>query len=237
MIPEKLIRAFRCSSLRISVRVTLSRLFRILGPWLASWWSRMRSRAGIHEPPGPRTDRSDLVLDFLNFFGPGPVRSEIFQILLVLVRFGPRFSKFCWSWSGSVRDFPNLFFLVQPGPKFFENLLVLVRFGPRFSGYLKNRIRFGSKIAPFPEAAFDANAELDQTSVIYWNRIRSKCWFGSQFRYLLKPHRFQMWKRSKFGYFLKPQNPFQIRNWVRIRLFLKPHPLRMRNWVKIGLFS
>ena len=51
--------------------------------------------AGIHEPPGPTTDRSDLVLDFLNFFGPGPVRSEIFQILLVLVRFGPRFSKFC----------------------------------------------------------------------------------------------------------------------------------------------
>jgi len=53
------------------------------------------SHSGIHEPPGPRTDRSDLVLDFLIFFGPGPVRSEIFQILLVLVRFGPRFSKFC----------------------------------------------------------------------------------------------------------------------------------------------
>ena len=34
--------------------------------------------AGIHEPPGPRTVRSDLVLDFLIFVGPGPVRSEIF---------------------------------------------------------------------------------------------------------------------------------------------------------------
>ena len=31
------------------------------------------SRSGIHEPPGPRTDRSDLVLDFLIFFGPGPI--------------------------------------------------------------------------------------------------------------------------------------------------------------------
>ena len=48
-----------------------------------------RLKQGIYGPPGPRTDRSDLVLDFLNFVGP--VRSEIFQILLVLVRsgFGP----------------------------------------------------------------------------------------------------------------------------------------------------
>ena len=35
---------------------------------------------------------------------------------MVLVRFGPRFSKFCWSWSGSVRDFQNLLVLVRPGP-------------------------------------------------------------------------------------------------------------------------
>ena len=29
-------------------------------------------QSGIHGPPGPRTDQSDLVLDFLNFVGPGP---------------------------------------------------------------------------------------------------------------------------------------------------------------------
>ena len=39
----------------------------------------IKSVSGIHEPPGRRTDRSDLVLDFLNFFGPGPVRSELVQ--------------------------------------------------------------------------------------------------------------------------------------------------------------
>ena len=48
---------------------------------------------------------SGSVRDFQNFVGPGPVRSEIFKILLVLVRFGPRFSKFCWSWSGPVQNF------------------------------------------------------------------------------------------------------------------------------------
>ena len=62
----------------------------------------------------PDANRLEIyVRDFPNFVGPGPVRSEIFQILLVLVRFGPRFSKFCWSWSGSVPDFPNF---VGPGP-------------------------------------------------------------------------------------------------------------------------
>ena len=108
--------------------------------WIITWCNMwyvlvlvLISHSGIHEPPGPRTGRSDLVLDLLNFFGPGPVRSEIFQILLVLVRFGPRFSKFCWSWSGSVRDFSNF---ASPGPSWyviFRKYLVLVRVGPRFS--------------------------------------------------------------------------------------------------------
>ena len=65
--------------------------------------------------------------------GPiGPSWSEIFKNLLVLVRFGPRFSKICWSWSGSVQDFQKF---VGSGPvrsEIFKNLLVLVRFGPRF---------------------------------------------------------------------------------------------------------
>ena len=36
-------------------------------------------RAGIHEPPGPGTDRSELVRDLEIFLGPGPVPGfEIF---------------------------------------------------------------------------------------------------------------------------------------------------------------
>ena len=31
--------------------------------------------SGIHGPPGPRTDRSDLVRDFPNIVGPGPIWS------------------------------------------------------------------------------------------------------------------------------------------------------------------
>ena len=52
-------------------------------------------QAGIHGPPDPGTDQSDLNRDFLNFLGPGPVRD--FQIFL-----GP----------GAVRDFLNF---VGPG--------------------------------------------------------------------------------------------------------------------------
>ena len=206
----------------------------IMKYWIS--YSKVFPKPGIHEPPGPRTDRSDLVLDFLiflvlvrfgprffkfcwswsgsvrdflNFVGSGPVRSEIFQILLVLVRFGPRFSKFCWSWSGSVRDFQNfagpvrseIFQICWSWSSPVQNFLKICWFWSGsvldFQAIYCNRIRFWSKIALFPETAFDADAELDQTSVIYWNRIRSKCWFGSQLRYLLKPHRFQMWKRSK----------------------------------------
>ena len=47
IIPEKLMRASRCSSSKISVSVTLSRLFRILGPWLVSWWLKIRSRVWV----------------------------------------------------------------------------------------------------------------------------------------------------------------------------------------------
>ena len=108
--------------------------------------------------------------------------------MLVLVRFGPRYSKFCWSWSGPVQNFLKICW--------FWSGSVL-----DFQAIYWNRIRFGSKIALFPETAFDANAELDQTSVIYWNRIRSKCWFGSQFRYLLKPYRFQRRKKVKIRLF------------------------------------
>ena len=31
-------------------------------------------RPGIHGPPGPVTDRSELVIDFQKFVRPGPVR-------------------------------------------------------------------------------------------------------------------------------------------------------------------
>ena len=51
---------------------------------------------GIYGQPGPGTDRSESVRDFQNFVGPGSVRSEILKFFWVLVRSGPRFSKFCW---------------------------------------------------------------------------------------------------------------------------------------------
>ena len=44
---------------------------------------KRKIRAGIHQPPGPRTDRSVLVRDFRNFVGPGPSWSLISQF------FGP----------------------------------------------------------------------------------------------------------------------------------------------------
>ena len=169
----------------------------------SKYWSKYQLSpiAGIHEPPGPRTDRSDLVLDFLNFFGPGPVRSEIFQILLVLVRFGPRFSKFCWSWSGSVRDFQNF---AGPGPvrsQIFQILLVLVRFGPRFSDYLL-------KSHPF----------WIQNCAFSWNRIRCKCGIGPNFSYLLKPHPFQMLIWVTIQIFTETASVSNVKK-VKIRLF------------------
>ena len=47
---------------------------------------KRKIRAGIQEPPGPRTDRSVFVRDFRNFIGPGPTWSLI--------------SHFFRSWSG-----------------------------------------------------------------------------------------------------------------------------------------
>ena len=44
------------------------------------------------------------------------------------LRIGPRFSKFCWSWSGP--KFHFLLVLVRPGPRF---QILLVRFGPKTS--------------------------------------------------------------------------------------------------------
>ena len=43
---------------------------------------------GIYAPPGPGTDRSELVRDFHKFVGPGPVRSKIFENLLEPIGFG-----------------------------------------------------------------------------------------------------------------------------------------------------
>lgn len=48
----------------------------------------MISKTGINGPPGPGTGRSDLIQDFLNFVGSGPVRN--FSNFLVLVRPGLR---------------------------------------------------------------------------------------------------------------------------------------------------
>ena len=129
--------------------------------------------------------------------GPiGPSWSEIFKNLLVLVRFGPRFLKIFWFWSGSVRDFQKI---VGPGPvrsEIFKNVLVLVRFGPRFS-----KISLFTETAPvldpvsgqnwaFSETAFSFNAELGRNRANYWNRIRFKCGIGQKLGYLLKPHPF-----------------------------------------------
>ena len=69
------------------------------------WWS------GIQGPSGPRTDRSDLVRDFLNFIGPA--RSEISDF-------------FVWSWSKSILDFSiflSLFGPVLNFPTFLDQLI------------------------------------------------------------------------------------------------------------------
>ena len=65
------------------------------GPW-TYFFLTLTFCAGIHEPSGPGTDRTDLVRDFLNFIGPGPVQFEIFQIVLVLSWVGPKFPNFFW---------------------------------------------------------------------------------------------------------------------------------------------
>ena len=62
-------------------------------------WKKGNSGPGIHGPPGPGTNRYDLVRDFPNLAAPGPIRPE-----------DPNFS---WSRSGSVQDF---LILVGPGP-------------------------------------------------------------------------------------------------------------------------
>ena len=93
--------------------------------------------AGIHGPSGQGTDRSGSVRDFQNFVGPvrdleiflgsGSIRSQVKKICLgpstvwsqvlkffsVLVRFGPWFRNFSWSWSELVLDFYNF---SGPGP-------------------------------------------------------------------------------------------------------------------------
>ena len=62
-----------------------------------------------------------------------PVGSQVVKLFSVLVRFGPRFSKFCWS--GPV---PGFEVFLGPGPvwsEIFKFLLVLVRTGPRFGNF------------------------------------------------------------------------------------------------------
>ena len=76
--------------------------------------------------------------------GPtGPNRSEIFKILLVLVRSGTIFGNFSWSWSGQVPGFrillgpvAGLEICLGPGSSPVQVLklsLVLVRFEISFS--------------------------------------------------------------------------------------------------------
>ena len=82
-------------------------------------------------------------------FGPGPVRSEIFKIFLVLVRFGPRFLKFFGL--GPVRS------------ENFKNVLVLVR--SEVSYLLKLhpfKMRNGVKISLFSETASVLDPESGQ---------------------------------------------------------------------------
>ena len=98
---------------------------------LPLWWSmfkndgrkilfqlnKLRSKAGIHAPLGPRTARCELVRYFSVFIGPGAVRSEFFKNLSVLVRFGAKFWIFVRSWCGAVRNSENNSVLVRCGPK------------------------------------------------------------------------------------------------------------------------
>ena len=72
----------------------------------------VKLEAGFHGPPGPGTDRSELVRD---------LKKNILKNLLVLVRSGPRFSNCYWSWSG-----PRfLFFLVRNQAVFVRGSLVI----------------------------------------------------------------------------------------------------------------
>ena len=64
--------------------------------WIGSWFSNVQNFAG-----------PDLVRGLEIFLGSGPVMSEIRNVLLVLVRVGPRFPKFSRSWSGPGSSGPD----------------------------------------------------------------------------------------------------------------------------------
>ena len=76
-----------------------------------------QSMTGFHGLPDPEADRSKLVWDF--------------KKILVLVRPGPRYSNFYWSWSGPVRKFNFLLVLVRF--KFCVGLGPVLRPGPNGS--------------------------------------------------------------------------------------------------------
>lgn len=48
--------------------------------------------------------------------------AKILQNWLVLVRYGPRFLKICWFWSGSVRELQKFVGPGPVGPRFSENI-------------------------------------------------------------------------------------------------------------------
>ena len=115
---------------------------------------------------GPRFSKfcwswSGSVRDFKNFFGSGPVRSEIFQNVLVLVRLGPRFSKFYWSWSLPVAIFKIFLVLVLVGPRF-------LKFFWSWSGSVRDfRIFFPRRGFIFTETASVLDPESGQNQAIY----------------------------------------------------------------------
>ena len=138
------------------------------------------SQAGIHGTsvgPGP-------IPDFEVFLGPGPVWSEIFKILLVLVRARPRFGNFSWSWSGLI---PGLEIILSPGPVWFKMLkilLVLVRVGPGFLQFFRSWS--GPVLGPRPNRSV-----LDQLVLVHGSLISSK----SQFKGFPEYQKMSFWSQ------------------------------------------
>ena len=108
--------------------------------------------------------------------------------MLVLVRFGPRFSKFCWSWSGSseifkillVRFGPRFSEIFGPGPSWiviFRKYLVLVRLGPRFS---ENIWSWSGLVLDFSFCSVLAQDSWDRTVLVHGS-LRESCLLESVF--------------------------------------------------------
>ena len=88
-----------------------------------------QSMTGFHGLPDPEADRSKLVWDF--------------KKILVLVRSGPRYSNFYWSWSGPVRSESSIFYWFWSGSNF---VLVLVRSYDQDQTARSGSSRFGAWI-------------------------------------------------------------------------------------------